>query len=47
MLLRMNKQKEIYREKILSEFASEKEPDGGVRAWVELDDRHPDFRYVV
>ncbi|PPQ76146.1 hypothetical protein CVT26_011796 [Gymnopilus dilepis] len=47
MLLRMNRQKEISREKILSEFATEKEPDGGVRAWVELGDRHPDFRYVV
>ncbi|KDR72761.1 hypothetical protein GALMADRAFT_126423 [Galerina marginata CBS 339.88] len=42
-----NKQKEHSRAEILGPFSTEKEPDGGVRAWVELGDRHPDFRYVI
>jgi hypothetical protein len=42
-----NKRKKEKRTEILAPFSTEKEPDGGVAAWVELGDRHPDFRYVT
>jgi len=43
----MTKRKQRNRTEILAPYATEKEPDGGVRAWVELGDRHPDFKYVI
>lgn len=42
-----NKRKKDKRTEILAPFSTEKEPDGGVAAWIELGDRHPDFRYVL
>jgi len=42
-----NKKKAENRDKILAPFITEKDPDGGVAAWVELGDRHPDFRYAL
>lgn len=46
MLHYANKRKERNREEILAPYAAD-EKDGGTRAWVELGDRHPDFRYVL
>ncbi|KAF8895879.1 MFS general substrate transporter [Gymnopilus junonius] len=46
MLHYANKRKEAKREEILAPYA-DGEKDGGTRAWVELGDRHPDFRYVL
>ncbi|KAH9476723.1 putative transporter [Psilocybe cubensis] len=42
-----NKNKERTRQEVLAPYATESEPDGGVRAWVDLGDRHPDFRYTL
>ncbi|KAF9477434.1 MFS general substrate transporter [Pholiota conissans] len=42
-----NKQKERNRAQILAPYASSVEPDGGVKAWVELGDSHPDFKYIL
>ena len=47
MLSYVNRRKKEKRSEILAPFITEKEPDGGVAAWVELGDRHPDFRYVI
>jgi len=47
MLTYANKRKKEKRAEILAPFSTEKEPDGGVAAWIELGDRHPDFRYVI
>ncbi|KAH9474603.1 putative transporter C11D3.18C [Psilocybe cubensis] len=47
ILIRSNKQKKLRRAEILAPYVTEKEPDGGLRAWVELGDEHPDFRYVL
>ena len=46
MLSYANKRKKEKRAEILAPFSRE-EPDGGLHAWVELGDRHPDFRYVI
>jgi MFS family permease len=46
MLSYANKRKKEKRTDILAPFSTE-EPGGGVHAWVELGDRHPDFRYVI
>jgi hypothetical protein len=43
----MTKRKQRNRTEILAPYVTEKEPDGGIRAWVELGDRHPDFKYVI
>ncbi|KIM42076.1 hypothetical protein M413DRAFT_410689 [Hebeloma cylindrosporum] len=43
----MTKRKQRKRSEILAPYVTEKEPDGGVRAWVELGDRHPDFKFVI
>lgn len=40
-----NKRKQRQRAEILAPYADEKETDGGLRAWVELGDKHPDFVY--
>ncbi|KAJ3522504.1 hypothetical protein NMY22_g11860 [Coprinellus aureogranulatus] len=42
-----NKRKVLLRHEILKPYATEKEPDGGLRAWVELGDKHPDFKYTL
>lgn len=42
-----NKRKKEKRTEILAPFSTDKEPDGGVAAWIELGDRHPDFHYVT
>lgn len=42
-----NNKKAENRDKVLAPFITEKDPDGGVAAWVELGDRHPDFRYAL
>ncbi|KAF6759370.1 major facilitator superfamily domain-containing protein [Ephemerocybe angulata] len=44
---RQNRQKQRLRDKILAPYTTEKEPDGGVRAWTDLGDRHPDFKYTL
>jgi len=41
----MNQQKRQRRAEILAPYVTEKEPDGGLRAWMELGDKHPDFVY--
>ncbi|KAF8963255.1 MFS general substrate transporter [Flammula alnicola] len=43
----LSKRKQRSRKQILAPYATEEEPEGGVRAWVELGDRHPDFHYVI
>lgn len=43
----LNKRKERLRDEILAPYVTDKHPEGGLRAWVELGDRHPDFRYVI
>ncbi|KAF8200246.1 major facilitator superfamily domain-containing protein [Pholiota molesta] len=43
----LTKRKERLREKILAPYVTDKNPEGGLRAWVELGDRHPDFHYVI
>ncbi|KAF9477431.1 MFS general substrate transporter [Pholiota conissans] len=43
----MTKRKERLREKILAPYATDKDPEGELRAWAELGDRHPDFHYVI
>jgi hypothetical protein len=40
-----NRRKEKLRTELLAPYADEKESDGGLRAWVELGDKHPDFVY--
>ncbi|KDR78098.1 hypothetical protein GALMADRAFT_119009 [Galerina marginata CBS 339.88] len=47
MLTYLNKKKQRTRQEILAPYVTEKEPDGGVAAWVDLGDRHPDFRYAI
>ena len=48
MLSYANKRKKEKRSEILAPFSTEKEPDGdALTAWIELGDRHPDFRYVI
>jgi hypothetical protein len=46
-LIRMNTLKQRRRGEILAPYVDDKNPDGGVRAWTELGDKHPDFRYIV
>lgn len=49
-LKRKNKEKAQpgYREKVLAKYVTdEKEADGGLQAWMELGDRHPDFVYAL
>ncbi|KAF8153845.1 hypothetical protein B0H34DRAFT_783979 [Crassisporium funariophilum] len=43
----MNKRKQRQRAALIAPYANEKEADGGVNAWIELGDRHPDFRYIL
>uniref|UniRef100_A0A8H7XRX8 Major facilitator superfamily (MFS) profile domain-containing protein n=1 Tax=Psilocybe cubensis TaxID=181762 RepID=A0A8H7XRX8_PSICU len=47
LLIRLNRQKKERRSDILAPYASQCEPDGGLRAWNALGDRHPDFKYVI
>ncbi|KAF9479974.1 MFS general substrate transporter [Pholiota conissans] len=42
-----NKQKKQNRAKLLAPYDNSKETDGGVQAWVDLGDRHPDFHYIL
>ncbi len=41
-----NQRKRRLRDQILAPYVSEKESDGGLRAYVELGDKHPDFTYT-
>jgi len=41
-----NQRKRRLRAEILAPYVTEKEPDGGLRAWMELGDKHPDFIYT-
>jgi hypothetical protein len=47
LLTHMNKSKEQRRTEILARYADDKSVDGGMRAWMELGDQHPDFRYTI
>lgn len=47
LLNHMNKTKQRRRNEILAPYVDSKNPDGGVKAWMELGDRHPDFRYKL
>ncbi|EAU90005.1 hypothetical protein CC1G_05921 [Coprinopsis cinerea okayama7 len=47
LLMWLQKRKEKNRDKILAPYVTEKEPDGGERAWIDLGDRHPDFKYAL
>jgi hypothetical protein len=47
LLTRMNTSKQRRRGEILAPYVDDKNPDGGVRAWTELGDKHPDFRYIM
>jgi hypothetical protein len=47
LLTRMNACKRQRRSEILAPYIDEKNLDGGVMAWIELGDRHPDFRYAI
>ncbi|KAF8159942.1 MFS general substrate transporter [Crassisporium funariophilum] len=42
-----SKQRPGQREKLLEKYTDEKGGDGGLKAWLELGDRHPDFRYTL
>ncbi|KAJ2915564.1 hypothetical protein MD484_g4840, partial [Candolleomyces efflorescens] len=42
-----NQRKTRHRHEILKPYATDEEPEGGVRAWVELGDKHPDFKYTL
>ncbi|TDL17656.1 MFS general substrate transporter [Rickenella mellea] len=39
--------KQNHRNELLAPYVDEKTPDGGDRAWAELGDQHPDFRYAT
>jgi len=47
LLTHMNASKQRRRNEILAPYVDDKNPDGGVRAWMELGDKHPDFRYTI
>ncbi|KAF9447485.1 MFS general substrate transporter [Macrolepiota fuliginosa MF-IS2] len=40
-----NQRKRKLRTELLAPYADEKESDGGLKAWMELGDKHPDFVY--
>lgn len=42
-----NKKKQRNRAHLLEPYVNSAQPDGGVKAWVELGDRHPDFKYIL
>lgn len=44
LLIRMNITKQRCRNEILAPYV---DPDGEARAWMELGDKHPDFRYTI
>ena len=46
-LNRMNKIKKEKRAEILAPYITAEHPDGGSRAWAELGDKHPDFKYQL
>ncbi|KAF9044192.1 MFS general substrate transporter [Panaeolus papilionaceus] len=48
-LTRQNKLKEVRREELLKPFANDDEKGGydEAKAWIELGDRHPDFKYML
>ncbi|KAF9025133.1 MFS general substrate transporter [Hymenopellis radicata] len=48
-LTRLNARKQKDRAKILAPYleSGDVKGDGGMRAWMELGDRHPDFRYTI
>ncbi|KAF9519526.1 hypothetical protein BS47DRAFT_1288246 [Hydnum rufescens UP504] len=47
LLSHMNVSKKFHRNEILAPYTDEKNPDGGEKAWRELGDTHPDFRYIL
>jgi hypothetical protein len=47
LLTRMNASKQRQRNEILAPFVDKNNSDGGVKAWMELGDKHPDFRYTI
>jgi MFS family permease len=47
ILARKNKIKKEKRLELLAPYSTEGEPDGGLRAWMELGDKHPDFKYTL
>jgi hypothetical protein len=46
-LSRMNAQKQRDRAKLLEPYKVTQEEDGGIQAWIELGDKHPDFKYTI
>jgi hypothetical protein len=46
LLARMNTSKQQRRNEILAPYVDDKN-DGEVRTWMELGDKHPDFRYTT
>jgi len=47
LLTQMNASKQRRRHEILAPYIDDKNPDGGTRAWMELGDKHPDFKYTI
>jgi len=47
LLSHMNVSKKFHRNEILAPYIDEKNLDGGEKAWRELGDTHPDFRYIL
>ena len=45
--MHMNKSKQRRRNEILAPYIDDKNADGGEKAWTELGDKHPDFRYTI
>ncbi|KAH6916427.1 major facilitator superfamily domain-containing protein [Coprinopsis sp. MPI-PUGE-AT-0042] len=43
----MQNKKELNRDKLLSPYVTDQDPNGGERAWIELGDKHPDFKYTL
>lgn len=42
-----NEKKKKTRAKLLVNYDTSTHSDGGVKAWVDLGDRHPDFKYML
>ncbi|KAJ3503782.1 hypothetical protein NLJ89_g8279 [Agrocybe chaxingu] len=42
-----SKQRPGYRERKLAKYGDENDPDASLRAWMDLGDKHPDYRYTL
>ena len=47
LLKHMQNKKEKNRDEVLAPYVTDQDPTGGERAWIELGDKHPDFKYTL